>query len=123
MQVTDRTQMADFKLYQEHEFFTIFDTQKKISINCLLPTRVLEDILLLAPSILTKMRRQNSIVLNIEDYSVLEKSTFRNAVKFLKTVLSLNYKPFRFNKVIYRTTFLQIYIALLFTDESTDDIF
>ena len=111
MQVTDKILMNDFKLYQEHEFFIIFDSQKKISINCLLPTRVFPDIALLAPSILTKMNRKNSIVLNIEDYSVLEKSAFRNAVKFLKTVLSLNYRPFRFNKVIYKKYFGELHIA------------
>ena len=96
----DKSILTDFKLHQEHEVFSIFDSEKDVAINCLLPTRVLQDILLLAPKLLNKMSRKKYVVLNIEDYSVLEKSSFQNAVKFFKTALNLRYKPFRLNKVI-----------------------
>ena len=86
---------ADFIVHQEHEFFTLFDLNSNVSTNCLLPIRVFQNILLLFPKMLSKMRRQKSLVLNIEDYYVLERATFRNAEKFLKSALSLNYKPFR----------------------------
>ncbi len=96
----DKSILNDYILHKEHEVFSIFDSEKDVAINCLLPTRVLQDILLLAPKLLNKTSRKKSVVLNIEDYSVLEKSSFKNAVKFLKTVLNLRYKPFRLNKVI-----------------------
>jgi hypothetical protein len=69
----DKSILTYFILHQEHEVFSIFHSEKNVAINCLLPTRVFQDILLLAPKLLTKMRRKNSLVLNIEDYSVLEK--------------------------------------------------
>ena len=78
--VTDKIILTDFKSHQEHEVSSIFDSQKNVAINCLLPTRVFQDILSLAPKLLTKMKRKNSLVLNIEDYSVLEKLLFCNAV-------------------------------------------
>jgi hypothetical protein len=113
--VIDKSILIDFILHQGHEVFSIFDSEKNVAINFLLPTRVFQDILLLAPKLLTKMRRKNSLVLNIEDYSVLEKSTFNNALKFLKTVLNLRYKPFRLNKVI-----IKLYISsITFFKKST----
>jgi hypothetical protein len=93
--VTDKSISIDFKLQQEHEVFIIFDSQKNVAINFLLPNRVIQDILSLAPKLLTKMRSNKSLVLNIEDYSVLENSAFCNAMKFLKRALNLKYKPFR----------------------------
>ena len=76
MHVTDKSIWTNFTLHLEHEVFTMFDSQKKAATNCFFPTRVFQDISSLAPSLLTKTRKQNSMVLNIEDYSVLEKSTF-----------------------------------------------
>ena len=98
-QVYTESIYADFVVHQEHEFFTLYVLNSNVSTNCLLPTRVLQAILLLYPKILSKMRRQKSLVLNIEDYSVLEREALRNAEKFLKSALRLNYKPFRLSKV------------------------
>ena len=98
-QVLHESIYADFILHQEHEFFSLFDLNSNVSTNCLLPTRVFQNILLLFPKILSKMRRKKSLVLNIEDYSVLERAAFRNAEKFLKSTLRLQYKPFRLSKV------------------------
>ncbi len=98
-QVLHESIYADFIVHQEHEFFTLFDLNSNVSTNCLLPTRVFQSILLLFPKTLSKMRRQKSLVLNIEDYYVLEREAFRNAEKFLKSALRLNYKPFRLSKV------------------------
>ena len=86
-------------MFIEHKFFLLFDMSTKVTTNCMLPTRVFQDILLLSPNVLKKMERQKSMVLDITDYSVLEKSASRNAVKFLKQVMRLNYKPFRLSKV------------------------
>jgi len=90
---------ADFILRQEHELFTLYDSNSNVSTNCLLPTRVFHDILLLSPEIMSKMSRKKSRVLNIEVFSVMESAAFRNAEKYLKSALRLNYKPFRLSKV------------------------
>jgi hypothetical protein len=90
---------ANFILNQEHEFLILFDLNSNVSTNYVLPTRVFQTMWLLSSKILSKMRRQKSHVLNIEDYSVLERAAFRNAEKFLKSALRLNYKPFRLSKV------------------------
>jgi hypothetical protein len=90
---------ADFIVHQEHELFTLFDLNSNVSTYCLLPTRVFQSILLLFPKILPKMRRQKSLVLNIEDDSGFEMAVFRNAEKFLKSALRFVYKPFRLSKV------------------------
>ncbi len=98
-------QIESFDDFQEHEYFTVYDIFKRITINCLLPTRVFEDILKLCPHVLKKMNRGTSSTLNIEDYSVLEKSAFQNAEIFLQNVLPrLKYKPFRLSKVLLQKT-------------------
>ncbi len=80
----------------------------------MLPTRVLLDILKLSPKILSRMKRQKSEMLNVEEYSIVEKSAFGNAVKFLKAVLPrLNYKPFRFSKVTNSFKFIVCYVKNL----------
>ena len=89
---------VDFRLHQEHKFFTLFDLNSNVSTNCLLPTRVFQDVLLLSPKLLSKKSRQKSLVLDIENYSILERAAFRNAENFLKSTLRLNYTPFRLSK-------------------------
>jgi hypothetical protein len=78
----------------------------------MLPTRVLLDILKLSPKILSRMKRQKSEMLNVEEYSTVERSAFGNATKFLKSVLPrLNYKPFRFSKVTNLFIFIFCYVC------------
>ncbi len=96
----DESIFSDFKVHQEHDYFTVFDNRNRIAINCLLPTRVLQDIFTLSPKILSRMKRVTCEVINIEDYSAVEKSAFKQAVKFLQYLLPrLHFKPFRLSKV------------------------
>ena len=96
-----------FERYQEHEFFRVKHKKTKVFVNCLLPTRAIQDLLLLEPDLVSLMSRDKSVVLNIEDYSVLEKSAFGYAIKFLKdnNKLNPNYRPFRLSKVSARFRF------------------
>ena len=52
-----------------------------------------------------KNKRLESVVLDIEDYSVEERSCFDNAVNFLKETLpkTKHLKPFRLSKVTSKT--------------------
>ena len=68
IQVTDKSISSDFTLHEEHQVFSIFDSQKNVAINCLMPIGLFQDILSQAPKLLTKMRRKNSLVLNNEDW-------------------------------------------------------
>jgi hypothetical protein len=104
-----------FERYQEHEFFRVIHKRTKVFVNCLLPTRAIQDLLLLEPDLVSLMRRDKSVVLNIEDYSVLEKSAFGYAIKFLKdnNKLNPNYRPFRLSKVSARFPILKIYPELI----------
>ena len=107
--------MENVEDFQEHEYFTVYDIFKRITINCLLPTRVFEDILKLCPHVLKKMNRGTSSTLNIEDYSVLEKSAFQNAENFLQNVLPrLKYKPFRLSKVMLEKTSVFFFVTFFF---------
>ena len=91
--------LADIMLHQEHANLTSFGLKTKVSTNCLLPPRLFQYVLVFSPKKLSRMRLQKSMVLNMEDYSVLERSSFRDTEKFLRKVLRLNYKHFRLNKV------------------------
>ena len=85
---------------QEHEYFSIFDLTHEIAVNFLLWTRVFLNILALSPTILNRVKRKKNVVLDVEDDSVVEKSTLQNAEKVLKfTLPRLNYKQFRLSKV------------------------
>ncbi len=62
-----------------------------------------------------KMNRGTSITLNTEDYSVLEKSAFQNAEKFLQNVLPwLKYTPFRLSKVLLQKTSVVFFFITFF---------
>ncbi len=108
--------MEKFEGFQEHEYFTVYDICIRITINCLRPTRVFEDILKLCPHVKKNKNRGTSITLNIENYSVLEKSAFQNAKKFLQNVLPrLKYKPFRLSKVLLqKTSVVFVFITFFF---------
>ena len=100
LKVLDENMCSKFERYQEHEFFRVFHKRTKVYVNCLLPTRAIQDLIVLAPTIIPLMQRYKSEEINIEDYSVLDKSAFGYAIKFLKeNSLFPNYKPFRLSKV------------------------
>ncbi len=47
-------QIANCEDFQEHEYFMVFHVFKRITINCLLPTRIFQDILKLCPHVKKK---------------------------------------------------------------------
>ena len=101
----DDLTLVDLNCFQEHEFFYVSKLKDKIVRKCLLPTRVLQDLILISPNYTKKCKRLESVVLDIEDYSVEERSCFDNAVNFLKETLpkTKHLKPFRLSKVTSKT--------------------
>ena len=101
----DDLTLVDLNCFQEHEFFFVSKLKDKIVRKCLLPTRVLQDLILISPNYTKKIKRLESFVLDIEDYSVEERSCFDNVVNFLKETLpkTKHLKPFRLSKVTSKT--------------------
>ena len=97
--------LVDLNCFQEHEFFFVSKIKDKIVRKCLLPTRVLQDLILISPNYTKKFKTQDFVVLDIEDYSVEERSCFDNAVNFLKETLpkTKHLKTFRLSKVTSKT--------------------
>ncbi len=59
----------------------------------------------LCSRVLKQIYRETSSILNIDDYSVLKKSAFRNAEKILKHMLPrLKFKAFQLLKVRFQGT-------------------
>ena len=89
----------------DHEPHIIFTTTKtsrsgNIAIQCMLPTRSFDLISVVNPRMLTKIKTQSICYLECEKYTDMQRSCFRNAVKFLQDAFGTNYvKGFRISKV------------------------
>ena len=71
-----------------------------IAIQCMLPTRSFDLISVVNPRIFAKIKTQNICYLECEKYTDMQRSCFRNAVKFLQDALGTSYvKGFRISKV------------------------
>ncbi len=93
--------LVDLDCFQGHDFFFVSKLKDKIVRKCLLPSRPDFNIAKLYP----KNKGLESVVLDIEDYSIEERSCFDNAVNFLKETLpkTKHLKPFRLSKVTSKT--------------------
>jgi hypothetical protein len=87
---------------EPHVYFTITKKSKSsiITIQCMLPTRSFDLIPVVNPRILSKIKTQNICLHECEKYADMQRSCFRNAVRFLQDALGTSYgKEFRLSKV------------------------
>ena len=87
---------------EPHVYFTITKKSKSsiITIQCMLPTRSFDLISIVNPKILSKIQTQNICHHECEKYADMQRSCFRNAVRFLQDALGTSYvKGFRLSKV------------------------
>ena len=88
--------------HEPHVNFSITKQSKSgnIAIQCMLPTRSFDLISVINPRILSKIKTQNICLHKCEKYTDMQRSCFRNAVKFLQDALGTSYvKGFRLSKV------------------------